>query len=55
MMLHTAEIVYPTYQLSVTYLFKLRLLLTSKYTSHTYITHHPLRIKLCHTMNITDE
>ncbi|MFQ6631402.1 hypothetical protein Gotur_009736 [Gossypium turneri] len=43
-MLHSAEVVHPTHQLSVPYLFKLRLLLTSKCTSHTYIVCHPLRI-----------
>ncbi|KHG19843.1 hypothetical protein F383_03298 [Gossypium arboreum] len=37
------------------YLFKLWLLLTSKYTSHTYMVHHPLRIKVCHIMNAISE
>ncbi|KHG13096.1 hypothetical protein F383_17014 [Gossypium arboreum] len=45
----------PNAQLSVPYLFELRLLLTSKYMSHAYIVHHPLRIKACHTMNVTSE
>ncbi|KHG09655.1 Adenosine 3'-phospho 5'-phosphosulfate transporter 2 [Gossypium arboreum] len=44
MMLHTAEVVYITHQLSVPYLFELRLLLRSKYTSHAYTVHHPLKI-----------
>ncbi|KHF98056.1 hypothetical protein F383_37285 [Gossypium arboreum] len=55
MKLHTKEFVYPTHQLSVPYLFELRFLLTSKYTSHTYIVFHSLRIKVCHTVNITSE
>ncbi|KHG24261.1 hypothetical protein F383_03110 [Gossypium arboreum] len=44
MTLHIAEAVYPTHQLSVPYLFELKLLLTSKYTNHAYIVHHPFRI-----------
>ncbi|KHG15979.1 hypothetical protein F383_20725 [Gossypium arboreum] len=55
MTIHTAEVVYPTHQLSVPYLFKLKLLFTSKCTSYTHIAHHPLRIEVCHTMNITSE
>ncbi|KHG25617.1 hypothetical protein F383_00599 [Gossypium arboreum] len=46
MMLYNAKIVYPTHQLEQ------RLLLTLKYTSHIYIVHHPLKIKVCHTMNV---
>ncbi|KHF97445.1 hypothetical protein F383_36831 [Gossypium arboreum] len=55
MMLHTTEFVYSVHQLLVPYLFELRLLLTSKYTSHAYIICHLLRIKVCHTMNVTSE
>ncbi|KHG04156.1 hypothetical protein F383_28903 [Gossypium arboreum] len=43
MMLHAAEVVYPMHQLSIPYLFELRILLTSKYTNHTYIVHSGLR------------
>ena len=39
----------------VPYLFELRLLLTLKYTSHTFIVHHPFRIKVCRAMNVTSE
>ncbi|KHG24656.1 Dephospho-CoA kinase domain-containing [Gossypium arboreum] len=55
MMLHTAEVVYRMHQLSVPYLFEVKLLLTSKYMSHIYIVHHPLRIKVCHTIDVTSE
>ncbi|KHG06159.1 hypothetical protein F383_32264 [Gossypium arboreum] len=44
MTLHTIEVVHPTHQLSIPYLFKLRLLLISKCTSHTYIVYYQLRI-----------
>ncbi|KHG28168.1 G patch domain and ankyrin repeat-containing 1 [Gossypium arboreum] len=40
-----SEVLYPIHQLSVHYLFELKLLPTSKYTSHIYIVYHPLRIK----------
>ncbi|KHG22943.1 hypothetical protein F383_04619 [Gossypium arboreum] len=52
-MLHTVEVVYPTHQLSIPYLFELMFLFTSNYMSHTYIVHHLLRTKVCHTINIT--
>ncbi|KHG20630.1 hypothetical protein F383_06076 [Gossypium arboreum] len=55
MMLYIIEVVYPMYQLPVPYLFELGLLLTPKYMSHAYIVHHPLRIKVCHTLNVTSE
>ncbi|KHG28257.1 hypothetical protein F383_35156 [Gossypium arboreum] len=55
MVLYTVEIIYPTHQLSVPYLFELMLLLTSKYMSYAYIVYHPLRIMVCHTMNITSK
>ncbi|KHG07175.1 hypothetical protein F383_34514 [Gossypium arboreum] len=55
MVLHIVEVVYPRHQLLIIYLFELRLLLPSKYISHTCIVHHPLRIKVSHTMNITSE
>ncbi|KHG14865.1 hypothetical protein F383_09563 [Gossypium arboreum] len=55
MMLHTVEVIYTTHQLLVPYIFEPMLLLTSKYTSHTYIVHHPLKIKVCHTMNVLSE
>ncbi|KHF97971.1 Unconventional myosin heavy chain 6 [Gossypium arboreum] len=55
MMLYTVKVIYPIHQLLVPYLFELRFLLTSKYTSHTHIVHHSLRIKVCHAMNITNE
>ncbi|KHF98589.1 hypothetical protein F383_37816 [Gossypium arboreum] len=55
MMLHTVEVIYPTHQLWIPYLFELRLLLTSKYMSHAYIVHHPLRIKVYYTLNIISE
>ncbi|KHG22314.1 hypothetical protein F383_26782 [Gossypium arboreum] len=38
------KVIYLTHQLSVPYLFELRLLLISKYTSHAYIVRHPLMI-----------
>ncbi|KHF98496.1 lipase atg15 [Gossypium arboreum] len=54
-MLRTAEVVYLMHQLSISCLFELKLLLTSKYTSHAYIVHHPLKIKVYHTINVTSE
>ncbi|KHG20774.1 hypothetical protein F383_28423 [Gossypium arboreum] len=55
MMIHTTKVVYQMHQLSVPYLFELRLLLTSKYTSHTYIVYHSFSIKVCHTINVTSK
>ncbi|KHG23703.1 hypothetical protein F383_29748 [Gossypium arboreum] len=55
MMLYIAEVVYLKYHLLVPYLFKLMFLLTSEYMNHTYIVHHPLKIKLCHIINVTTE
>ncbi|KHG14393.1 hypothetical protein F383_17098 [Gossypium arboreum] len=55
MMLYTVEVVYPTYQFSIPYQFELRLLLSSKYMSYTYIVHHPFRIQVCCIMNVISE
>ncbi|KHG08158.1 hypothetical protein F383_35228 [Gossypium arboreum] len=44
MTLHTTEVVHSTHQLSIPYLFELRLLLTSKYASQSYIVCHPFKI-----------
>ncbi|KHG11291.1 hypothetical protein F383_13007 [Gossypium arboreum] len=44
MRIHNVEVVHPTHQISIPFLFELMLFLTSKCMSHAYIVRHTLSI-----------